>query len=451
MWRLAVEEGGLILSARFAGGLLVVLLAAGCTSTSGGDLLNGGDSLDRDSVGRESSASSLRELPAGAPQRSPAVPPEELSLRVSAPSSCSTGDGRSRTVVVSSLLRELAAELYPPGSPRPTFEEWNALWDSPRVIRNIRKGVGSFTLTWEVTGGVPPYEVSFHGREASGASGSFEVTCAREDVYLNALADQDDSVTASKPKRVSVTVTDSEGIPVHLAGVKLEPKRVTVTVTDSEGASAAAAAVVEVIKEVAYNEPGNIITSGSIHRVGCRYAQVPEGMQIVFDGVVNVPWPYGVEKLPSTTYRGRKGLPPPTYRGLEELPTTSVFRYRQVTDGPRATAVYVNTFDGAEIKRFGVLLTTINGQTRWREQRNMKLTPEENALWDQYFNSLFIVPVAFEHIFESMALLIESYDTIARIDPEQAEEVEKSKEEIRESLDEIANRYRENPPSTRPH
>ena len=44
-----------------------------------------------------------------------------------------------------------------------------------KVRRRVREGVESFTLKWEVSGGTPPYKLSFHGVEASGASGSAEV------------------------------------------------------------------------------------------------------------------------------------------------------------------------------------------------------------------------------------------------------------------------------------
>ena len=341
-------------------------------------------------------AEGWQSLPARAGVRTLSVPPGGLSLRVSAPSVCSTGEGRSRTFVDHDRLRALAAELYPPGSPDPTGEEWDALWSSPRVLRTLREGVGSFTLSWEVSGGSPPYKLSAPGAEASGASGSVEVTCAREGVDLNDLTDPDVSVITPGPKTV------------------------TVTVTDSAGASAAAVAVVEVVKEVAYNEPGTVIDSGSTHRSGFQYAQVPEGMQIVFEGVVEVSW----------------------QRGMEDPPPSTVFQYRQVTDGPRATAVYTHTLTGEEVKRF-VLMHTItpDGDTSWSTRQGAELTPEENALWDQYFNSLSIHPegdTAFQESLNSsqeslnsarerLNSLIERLDEIAQTDPE----VAKSQEEFR--------------------
>ena len=338
-------------------------------------------------------AEGWQSLPARAGLRTPPAPSGGLSLRVSAPSVCSTGEGRSRTFVDHDRLNALAAELYPPGAPEPTGEEWDALWSSPRVLRTVREGVGSFTLSWEAAGGSPPYKLSVSGVEASGVSGSVEVTCAREGVDLNDLADPDVSVVAPGAKTV------------------------TVTVTDSAGASAAAAAVVEVVKEVAYNEPGTVIDSGSTHRSGFQYAQVPEGMQIVFEGVVHVSWDIGIEDLPPTT----------------------VFEYRQVTDGPRATAVWTHTLTGEEVKRFVIMHTsTPDGDTIWSTRRNAELTSEENALWDQYFNSLSIHPegdTAFQErlnrdrelinsLEERFNSLVERLDELAKTDPETARQQE---------------------------
>ena len=323
-------------------------------------------------------AGGWQSLPARAALRTPSAPSGGLSLRVSAPSVCSTGEGRSRTFVDHDRLSALAAELYPPGAPEPTGEEWDALWSSPRVLRTVREGVGSFTLSWEAAGGAPPYKLSVSGVEASGASGSVEVTCAREGVDLNDLADPDASVVVSGPKTV------------------------TVTVTDSAGASAVAAAVVEVVKEVAYNEPGTVIDSGSTHRSGFQYAQVPEGMRIVFEGVVNVSWDIGIEDPPPST----------------------VFEYRQVTDGPRATAVWTNTLTGEEVKRFVIMHTiTPDGDTIWSTRRSAELTPEENAFWDQYFNSLSVFPEGDAAVWGKINEVIEGFDEIAKTDPEVAKKL----------------------------
>ena len=287
-------------------------------------------------------------LPAQASLRTPPAPSGGLSLAVRVPPDCTTGEGRTREVLDFDLLEEVGGELYPPGSYITTDEELDALWNSPEVRRRVREGVESFTLKWEVSGGTPPYKLSFHGVEASGASGSAEVTCAREGVNLNNLADPDAQVV-------------EEG-----------PKTIVVTATDSAGAATTATAVVEIIKAIRQDEYGAVISSGSTHLSGYAYAQVPEGMQIVYEGL----W----EAFPASWVTAEDGF------------VTLRSAYRQVTDGPRATGVQVDATTGEEVERYVVMLTTINGRTEWRKQQNLELTPEENALWDQYFNSLSYVP-----------------------------------------------------------
>ena len=299
-------------------------------------------------------ADGWQSLPIQASLGTPLVPSGGLSLVVSVPSDCTTGEGRTREVLDFDLLAEGLRSLGPGLPPDREFnEERDALWNSPEVHRRVREGVESFTLTWGVSGGTPPYRLSFHdvlsfhGVEASGASGSAEVTCAREGVNLDDLDDPDVQVVEEGSKTIVVTATDFAGT-----------------------AATTATAVVEIIKDIREDEYGAVISSGSTHRSGYYYAPVPEGMQIVYEGLLD-----GLLAVPPT-------------KGVSSDFVPSRFVYRQVTDGPRATAAHMDTVTGEEVERYVVMLTTVNGRTKWSEQPNLELTSEENALWDQYFNSL---------------------------------------------------------------
>ncbi len=288
-----------------------------------------------------------RETPArSAGARTPPARAGGLTLKVDAPAECVTGEGSTLSMVDRQLLYEQAERLWPEGSEGPTTEEWNTLMNSEAVRRNTRQGVASITVSWEISGGTAPYQISGAGVEGGGASGSAEVTCAREGVNLDDLDDAEAGV------------------------VDAGPKTFTLTAADAAGASATATVTVEIIKLA---EPGAVIASGSTHRSGLQYAQVPEGMEIVFEGLVNATYP----------------LAEP---GDAPLPPSTRFRYRQVTPGPRATEVQVNTITGEEIVRYVVMLTTRHGIATWDRQPNMQLTPEENTLWNQYFNSLNVLP-----------------------------------------------------------
>ena len=74
-----------------------------------------------------------------------------------------------------------------------------------------RDGVGSVEVSYSVSGGYRPYQVTVGDQNATDPAGAFEVSCAREGVDLATVA-VDVNVVESGPKTVRVEVVDSAGV-----------------------------------------------------------------------------------------------------------------------------------------------------------------------------------------------------------------------------------------------
>ena len=167
-----------------------------------------------------------------------AAPANDLTLEISAPHHCITGEGRSRG--------------HGSGGP-----EEDRYW--------VREGVATVPVQWRISGGEGPYVVRVAETETTGTTGTTDVTCAKAGIDLNNLKDPDIDVVESGPKTIALGATDATGA--------------TTTRTHT----------IEIIQHASTAGnfyKGNVLTSGRTYYEWGRFFETPEGLTIADSGML---------------------------------------------------------------------------------------------------------------------------------------------------------------------
>ena len=171
----------------------------------------------------------------------PAAPPGDLVLEISVPAYCIADEGSPRGSQRIDPETERVEDIY---------------W---------RIDVASVPLQWRITGGKAPYTLTVLGTGHTGATGTTEVSCAREGLNLENLPSHETSIVEAGPKTFAIQATDATG----------DTTTRTATIEIIESAHTAGN----------WHE-GDYLEPGHTYRFFGLFVEVPEGIRIAVGGAV---------------------------------------------------------------------------------------------------------------------------------------------------------------------